>query len=147
MNLKNKKAFTLIEILLVVVIIGVLVAMVVPNLAGKGEQARKSAAKADIEANLATALDLYELECGRYPTTDQGLAALLEKPSATPVPSNWNGPYLKKKKIPVDPWGNPYHYVSPGVQNKEDFDLSSFGPDGIESADDIINWVSSQAQK
>ena len=94
----NKKGFTLIEIMLVIIIIGVLVAMVVPNLAGRGEQARRMAAKADIESNLATALDLYELDSGRFPTTEQGLISLLEKPGSTPVPVNWSGPYLKKKK-------------------------------------------------
>lgn len=147
MKFIHKKGFTLIEILLVVVIIGVLVAMVVPNIAGRGEDARKSAAKADIEANLTTALDLYELDCGRYPTTEQGLNALLTKPTATPVPANWNGPYLKKKILPSDPWGNPYQFVSPGAHNTEDFDLSSLGPDGVESSDDIVNWANSSAAK
>src|SRR3989338_10668131 len=101
---KNKSGFTLIEIMLVVIIIGILVAMVVPNLAGRGEQAREGATKADIEANLATALDLYELDSGRYPSTEQGLISLLQAPSSSPVPVNWNGPYLKKNKLPKDAW-------------------------------------------
>ena len=141
MVLYDKKSFTLVEILLVVIIIGILVAMVVPNLSGRGEQARVAAARADIEANLATALDLYELDNGRYPTTEQGLQALIEKPSTTPVPANWNGPYLKKRRIPHDPWGNEYVYLSPGSQNPDGYDLSSCGADGVEGGgDDISNW-------
>lgn len=141
--MRYKRGFTIIEIMLVVIIIGVLAAMVIPNLSGRGEQARIAAAQADIEANLTTALDLYELENGRYPTTEQGLQALIEAPTATPEPKNWNGPYLKKKQVPVDPWGQDYVYVSPGVHNEGDFDLSSLGPDGVESEDDIVNWINS----
>lgn len=134
------KAFTLIEIMLVVIIIGILAAMVIPNMAGRGEQARVSAARADIDANLSTALDLYELDNGQYPTTDQGLRALLEKPSSSPAPADWHGPYLKKKRIPLDPWGREYKYIAPGVHNTEEFDLFSYGPDGVESQDDIVSW-------
>ena len=141
MQLRNRKGFTLIEILLVVIIIGILAAMVVPNLSGRREQASIAAARADIDANLSTALDLYQVDNGKYPTTDQGLAALVEEPTATPVPKNWNGPYLKKKQVPRDPWGKDYAYVSPGVHNKDEFDLSSHGPDGVESDDDITNWI------
>lgn len=141
MIFRNKKAFTLIEIMLVVIIIGILAAMVIPNISGRGEQARVSAARADIDANLSTALDLYELDNGQYPTTEQGLRALLEKPSTSPAPINWHGPYLKKKRIPLDPWGREYKYVAPGVKNTEEFDLSSLGPDGSESNDDITNWA------
>ena len=140
-RIKNACGFTLVEIMLVVIILGVLVAMVVPNLAGRGEQARRSAAKADIEANLATTLDLYEFDNGRYPTTEQGLQALLVQPTSAPVPTSWNGPYLKKKKIPKDPWGNDYVYVCPGVKNVQGYDLSSRGPDGEEGEDDITNWA------
>lgn len=141
LRLKGARGFTLVEIMLVVIILGVLVAMVVPNLAGRGEQARRSAAKADIEANLATTLDLYEFDNGRYPTTEQGLQALLTQPTSAPVPVSWNGPYLKKKKIPKDPWGNDYVYVCPGIKNIQSYDLSSRGPDGEESEDDITNWA------
>ncbi len=137
--LKNK-GFTLIEILLVVVIIGILAAMVVPNLSGQGKKARISTARVDIESNLATALDLYELDNGKYPTSEQGLKALIQKPASASEPINWNGPYLKKKKIPKDPWKNKYSYVSPGIHNPEEYDLSSYGPDGVESNDDISNW-------
>ncbi|MFA5059230.1 MAG: type II secretion system major pseudopilin GspG [Candidatus Omnitrophota bacterium] len=140
MNKKKNNGFTLVEIMLVVIIIGVLVAMVAPSLAGRGEQARKTAARADIEANISTSLDLYELDNGRYPTSEQGLAALLEKPSTAPVPVNWNGPYFKKKRLPKDPWGNEYVYVCPGIHNTQDYDLSSYGQDGVESSDDVSNW-------
>ena len=140
---KRNRAFTLVEILLVVLIIGVIAAMVVPNLAGRGEHARKSVARADIDTNLDSALGMYELDNGHYPTTDQGLSALLQKPTAEPVPSNWNGPYLKKKSIPKDPWSRDYVYRSPGAHNTEGYDLSSNGPDGVESADDIVNWEKS----
>jgi len=133
--------FTLTEILLVVIIIGILVGMVIPNIAGRGEQARIAAAKADIEANLSMALDMYELDNGRYPTTDQGLKALLMKPSTAPSPENWSGPYLKKRVIPKDPWGNAYVYVSPGEHNSDAYDLYSPGPDPQDSSDDITNWV------
>ncbi len=138
---KTKRGFTLIEIMLVVIILGVLVAMVAPSLFGRSEQAKVAAARVDIESNLATALDLYELDNGHYPTTEQGLKALNEKPTTAPEPSNWNGPYLKRKKIPLDPWKKEYQYISPGLHNKEEYDLFSYGSDGIESDDDIVNWT------
>ncbi len=139
--MKNKTGFTLIEIMLVVIIIGVLAAMVMPNMSGRGSQARIAAAKIDIEANLMTVLDLYELDNGRYPTTEQGLTALIRKPNLSPEANNWNGPYLKRNNIPIDPWGKEYVYVSPGNKNVDGFDLSSCGIDGVESEDDIVNWV------
>ena len=138
----NKKGFTLIEIMLVVVIIGVLVAMVVPNIAGRSEQARVTAAKTDIESNLATALDLYKLDNAAFPTSEQGLAALLTEPTSAPAPIKWNGPYLKKKKLPKDPWNREYVYVYPGEHNKDSYDLASLSADGVESKDDITNWES-----
>lgn len=127
--------FTLIELMLVVIIIGVLVAMVMPRLVGRSEEARITAAKADINANLALALDLFELDNGRYPTTQEGLNALKNKPSAL---TNWKGPYIKK--IPIDPWGQPYKYNFPG-RHDNDYDLFSLGKDGTEgTSDDIGNW-------
>ncbi|NQT95823.1 MAG: type II secretion system major pseudopilin GspG [Candidatus Omnitrophica bacterium] len=132
-----RRAFTLIELMLVVIIISVLAAMVVPNLVGRSQEARVAAASGGIE-NLSVALGLYELDNGMFPSSEQGLRALKVKPSSSPTPPNWKRPYIKK--IPKDPWGNPYTYASPGVHNTQDYDLSSFGPDGIESDDDITNW-------
>src|ERR1039458_7106702 len=103
-----RHGFTLIEIMLVVIIIGILAAMIVPNIAGRSEQARKTAARTDIESNLGTALDLYKMDAGQYPTTEQGLSALITAPTTSPTPVQWNGPYLKKKVIPKDPWGHDY---------------------------------------
>jgi len=133
----NKRAFTLIELMLVVIIISVLAAMVVPNLVGRSQEARIAAASGGIE-NVSVALGLYELDNGIFPSTEQGLAALKVKPTTSPVPPDWKGPYLRK--IPNDPWGNPYVYTCPGVHNTQDFDLSSYGADGMESSDDIVNW-------
>jgi len=132
----RKNGFTLIELMLVVIIIGALVAMVMPRLSGRGEQAKIAACKADIQANIATGLKLYELDNGNFPTTDEGLNALLVKPSSA---SSWNGPYLEKK--PLDPWGREYKYKSPGDHRTADYDLYSVGKDGTEnSADDVKNW-------
>ena len=137
--MKRDKAFTLIELMIVVIIIATLAGLVVPRLAGRSEQARVTAAKADILSNIPLALDLYELDNGTFPTTQQGLEALVSKPSTSPVPKNWNGPYLKKK--PIDPWGNNYNYVCPGIHNTEDYDLYSIGKDAVEGGDDDIeNW-------
>jgi general secretion pathway protein G len=139
----KQKGFTLVEILLVVIIIGILAAMVTPRLMGRGEQARRTAAQADIETNISTALDLYHMDIAHYPSTQQGLKALIEKPTLAPIFENWNGPYLKKRKIPKDPWGRDYVYVSPGVHNE--YDLSSLGADGVISSDDITNWTEDEA--
>jgi len=131
----KKNAYTMVEILLVVIIIGALASMVVPRLSGRSEKTRKAAAKADIGANIATALKLYELDTGFLPTTQQGLAVLWERP---PGASEWNGPYLNSR--PIDPWGRAYKYVSPGVHRPHDYDLYSLGRDGTQSADDVTNW-------
>ena len=133
----KRKGFTLVEILLVVIIIGALAAMVIPRLSGRSEQAKKAVAEADIESHLATALKLYELDSGNFPTSAQGLEALLSKPTASPIPTNWNGPYIEKK--PIDPWGNPYIYISPG-EHRLDYDLYSKGKDEKNEKDDIVNW-------
>lgn len=131
----SKKGFTLVELMLVVIIIGVLVAMVVPRMAGRSEQARKAVAQADVDLNVATALKLYELDNGAYPTTEEGLDALMSAPASA---KNWNGPYLDKK--PIDPWSNVYKYKSPGTHRPHDYDLYSLGRDGTESEDDVFNW-------
>jgi general secretion pathway protein G len=135
---RRNEGFTLIELMLVIVIIGALAAMVVPRLTGRSEEARIGAAKADIKGNLSLALRLYEMDTGRYPTTDQGLNALLGKPSAPPVPENWKGPYIEQD--PLDPWKRRYEYRYPGSHPPRDYDLYSLGPDGEESKDDVTNW-------
>jgi general secretion pathway protein G len=141
-NMKKYAAscgFTLIELMIVVIIIAALSAMVVPRLSNRSEQAKITVADADINSNIGLALKLYKLDNGRYPTTAQGLKALLSKPSSSPAPNNWNGPYLESE--PMDPWKAEYRYKSPGANNATGYDLYSIGPDGIENnADDITNW-------
>ncbi|MBF0485090.1 MAG: type II secretion system major pseudopilin GspG [Candidatus Omnitrophica bacterium] len=133
----KKYGFTLIEMMLVVIIIGVLASIVMPRLLGRGEQAKAAAVKADINASIPLALDLFSTDIGRFPTTEEGLAALRTNPGAL---EKWKGPYLKKD--PQDPWGKEYVYKSPGSHNT-DYDLYSLGPNGIDdggSNDDIGNW-------
>ena len=134
---KKYSGFTLIEMMLVVIIIGALSAMVLPRLVGRSEQARVSATRADIKANIATALKLYELDNGTFPTTDEGLEALLSQPSSA---ANWNGPYLEKK--PLDPWGREYQYKKPGTHRPHDYDLYSIAKKAGDDQrdDDIGNW-------
>lgn len=130
----SQRGFTLIEIMLVVIIIGILVSLVAPRLAGRSEEARKQAAKADIEGGLSLALDLYEVDNGTYPSR---LDDLVNQPSGA---ANWKGPYLKKG-LPSDPWGNPYHYAHPGQHNTSSYDLFSAGSDKQEGTeDDVVNW-------
>ena len=140
-RLKDNRAFTLIELMLVIIIIGILAATAIPKFAGRSEEAKKTAARADIKANLGVALDMFELDNGFYPTTEQGLGALIQKPISPPLAQNWRGPYLKQGKFPNDPWGHPYEYKCPGLHNSFGYDLYSFGKDGIEGGvDDITNW-------
>jgi general secretion pathway protein G len=130
--MRKKKGFTLIELMLVVIIIGILASLVAPRLVGRAEKAKKKVAKAAVEANIPAALDLYELDVGEYP---QRLEELIQPPSGI---EDWDGPYLKK--MPSDPWGRPYQYKYPGEHNN-DYDLASSGRDGIlGSDDDITNW-------
>ena len=130
----NQKGFTLIEILLVVIIIGILVSLAAPRLAGRSEEARKQAANSDINGGIALALDLYELDNGGYPSK---LEDLVTKPGNA---GNWKGPYLKKG-LPNDPWGSPYVYRTPGSHNSDSYDLYSVGKDKQEGTeDDIVNW-------
>lgn len=133
---RSERGFTLIEVLLVMVILTVLAAVVVPKFTKRSEQARVTAARADI-ANIEVALDAYEVDNGRYPAKSDGLNALVENRSNAP---NWKGPYLKRG-VPEDPWGHPYIYTQPGRHNTYGYDLYSFGPDEKEGGDDDIdNW-------
>jgi len=126
-----KRAFTLVELMLVIVIISILGSIVVPRLAGRAEKARQVAAKADVEANLPAALDMYDMDVGEYP---QNLQDLVEDSGA----DNWAGPYLKK--LPRDPWGKDYYYKNPGDRGL-DYDLASLGRDGtLGSEDDVVGW-------
>ena len=146
--LADARGFTLVEVLIVLLIIGIMAVLVVPRLTGRTESARRTAAQVDIQANIALALDLYELDNGAYPTTEQGLQALLTEPASAPVPPDWKGPYLKKREQPKDPWKNPYVYAYPGQHNPGGYDLYSRGPDGAEGGgDDITNWTSEDQAK
>lgn len=134
---RAREAFTLIELLLVLVILASLAVIVVPKFTGTSEKSKKTAARTAI-GNLATALAKFESEVGRYPTTDEGLKALVEAPGNA---KGWDGPYIEKGGAPKDPWGTPYQYRCPGQHNQKGFDLWSFGPDGNDGGgDDIDNW-------
>ena len=126
---KRQDGFTLIEVMVVIVILGIMAALVVPNLVGRQDQAQVTAARSDIAA-IGNALDLYHLDNNTYPSTEQGLEALIEKPSGFPEPRNWRSPYLRKK-LPDDPWGNPYQYLS----TDRGFELFSYGADGQEGGE------------
>lgn len=133
-----QRGFTLIELMVVLLIIGVLAALVVPNVLDRADDARVTAAKTDVN-NLMQALKLYRLDNQRYPTAEQGLQALRVKPTAAPVPNNWKS-YLDQ--LPNDPWGRPYVYLNPGIQG--DVDVMSFGADGQAGGEgkdaDIGSW-------
>lgn len=129
-----KSGFTLIEIMVVLVIIGILMALVVPNVMGRPDEARVTVAKADLQS-IANALDMYKLDNFSYPSTQQGLEALVKKPSGAPEAKHWKqGGYVKK--MPVDPWGNPYQYLSPGAHGE--YDVYSLGAKGAPADKDSI---------
>lgn len=128
----RQRGFTLLEVMVVVVILGILAALVVPNIIGRPDEARVAAAKQDI-ASIMQALKLYRLDNHRYPSTEQGLQALVAKPATAPVPENWKaGGYLER--LPKDPWGHPYQYLNPGVHGE--IDLFSLGADGAPGGGD-----------
>ena len=138
----NNRGFTLIELMVVIVILGILAGFIAPRIMGRPEEAKQLKAKMQIES-IETALKMYKLDSGMYPDTDQGLQALIEKPEVGRTPAKWReGGYFEKRKLPKDPWGNPYLYLSPGVHG--DYDLLSYGSDGVPGGEgkdkDINNW-------
>jgi general secretion pathway protein G len=139
--LTDNRGFTLIELMIVVVILGILALVVVPNVMDRPDEARQIKAKSDIKS-LETALRLFKLDNGFYPTTEQGLQALVVKPSTGKIPKKWNKPYLEKGKVPKDPWGNDFVYLSPGLHG--DYDIISYGADGVPGGEgfdqDINSW-------
>lgn len=136
------RGFTLLEILVVIVVLGMLAAIVGPRIIGRVSEAKSTTAQAQMEL-LSVALDNYRLDNGYYPTTEQGLQALRTRPASEPVPRNWRGPYLRRE-VPLDPWDRPYLYKSPGEHNPTSFDLLTLGRDGLsggqEEDADINNW-------
>ena len=141
-TLRGNCGFSLIELMVVVIILGILAMYIGPKLMGRTEQAKEVQTRVQIEG-LETALKLYKLDNGVYPTTEQGLQALVERPDAENVLQNWRkGGYLEKGKVPKDPWGNDFIYLSPGIQG--DYDITSYGADGVPGGEDenkdINSW-------
>ena len=139
----NEAGFTLIELMVVLIILGILAGLVMPRIVGKPEEARRMKARVQVNS-VEQALKLFYIDNGFYPTTEQGLLALVEEPEIEPRPRNWKeGGYLEKGKVPSDPWGNPYVYLSPGVHT-EDYDLESYGADGEDGGEgkdsDVESW-------
>ena len=141
---RGERGFTLIELMVVIVILGILAGLIIPRIMGRPDEARQTKARIMIEG-IETAMKLYRLDNGFYPTTEQGLRALVEASTIQPVPRNWReGGYLEKGKVPKDPWGNDFVYLCPGTQGE--FDLISYGADGQPGGEgknkDITNWSS-----
>lgn len=141
-SIRNNRGFTLIEIMVVIVILALLAALVGPKLIGRSDDAKITDAKVQMK-NFETALKLYKLDNGNYPTTEQGLTALVAKPTVGTIPKNYKSEgYIESKKIPKDPWGSDYVYLSPGEHG--DFDIYSFGADGAKGGEgkgaDITSW-------
>ena len=138
----NVHGFTLIELMVVIVILGILAGLIIPRIMGRPEEARRIKARMQMES-MEGALKLYKLDNGAYPSTEQGLQALIEAPAVGELPKAWRkGGYLEKGKVPKDPWGNEYIYLSPGLH--DDFDLVSYGadgqPGGEEKNQDVNSW-------
>ena len=135
----RNRGFSLLELLVVLLLLGAFAGIFAPKIFGQAEKAKQKAAKLEID-QIGQGLDLYKLEIGRYPTTQEGLQALMVAPAGV---SNWNGPYLKSNTVPKDPWSTEYKFVSPGDQNRP-YDIISFGSDGKEGGDgdgkDITSW-------
>jgi general secretion pathway protein G len=141
--LRNNMGFTLIELMVVIIILGLLAAIVMPRVVGETDRARYEQAKVQMRI-LEDALKRYKLDNGVYPSTEQGLDSLVRKPSTGVLPRNWpEGGYLDKTEIPIDPWGNQYIYISPGLHSP-DYDIKSFAADGLEGGEgynaDIESW-------
>lgn len=134
---QRMRGMTLIEILVVLTLIGIIMGIVGGNFIGRGEKAKADAAKVEM-GQIAQALDLYKLEVGRYPTTQEGLQALIQAPAGV---TNWNGPYWKKTSVPKDPWGNDYKYSSPG--SSAPFEIVSLGADGKEGGEGVNKDINS----
>jgi general secretion pathway protein G len=142
MLVQTKGGFTLIELLVVILILGLLAGIVGPRLFGHTDEAKQTKARVQIE-NLSSALKMYKIDNDQYPSTEQGLEALVVEPQSGNIPKKWKkGGYLAKKQIPKDPWGNDYIYLSPGVH--DDFDITSYGGDGVAGGEgvnrDINSW-------
>jgi general secretion pathway protein G len=139
---RAQAGFTLIEMIVVMIIIAVIAGLVGPRLFKNVARAKQNAAKAQIEL-IGIALDQYRLDNDMYPTTEQGLQALITQPVTPPIAESWDGPYLKKE-VPVDPWNKEYYYESPGRNDEEGYDLYSLGRDGLEDGEDedadIVSW-------
>ncbi len=138
----GNRGFTLIELMVVIVILGILAGLIVPKIMGRPEEAKQLKAKMQMES-IETALKLYKLDNGMYPTTEQGLQALVEMPQSGTIPTKWRkGGYLEKGKLPKDPWGNDFIYLCPGIHGE--YDIISYGGDGVPGGEekdrDINNW-------
>lgn len=138
----GRRGFTLIEVMVVVIVLGLIAGLVGPQIVGRVSDARDTTARTQIEM-IAVALDSYRLDNGRYPTTQQGLEALRTQPTTDPVPANWRGPYLRRA-VPQDPWGRAYEYRSPGEENPGSYDLFTLGADGVPGGEgedaDVTSW-------
>jgi general secretion pathway protein G len=147
-NKQRRRGFTLIEIMVVIIVLTILAAAIIPNLTGRTDDARVARARSDV-ANLETALEQFKLDMGRYPTSEEGLQALRDAPQTEDI-DRWKGPYLRKP-VPPDPWGNPYVYVSPGIENPDSYDLESYGADGQDGGEeydrDIESWTNYDDQQ